>query len=123
MKLRINNNNSIRLRLSQSDISRLNEAGCVSVTLQVGSGRFTYQLKRADISAIDADLTDNRLAVTIPDTLARRWADSEEVGFDATLASGDTPLYILIEKDFQCLMPRKEDESDLYINPKATTHE
>ncbi len=56
---------------------------------------------------------------SLPKALAKTWVETEEVGFEANqpLENGES-LYILVEKDFQCLTARpNEDESDNYAHP------
>jgi hypothetical protein len=50
----------------------------------------------------------------------QQWAESEQVSIrsDKLLDDGEE-LRILIEKDFQCLAPREEDESDMFPHPDA----
>ncbi|MDG2455745.1 MAG: hypothetical protein P8N47_08050 [Bacteroidia bacterium] len=45
------------------------------------------------------------------------WDTDERVGFDHTVNG----LFILLEKDWQCLKPRDhEDESNLYQHPASS---
>lgn len=49
----------------------------------------------------------------MPETMAESWATTDKVGFEETTDS----LYLLIEKDFQCLDNVIEDQSDNFPNP------
>ena len=50
----------------------------------------------------------------VPIEIANQWTDSEEI----SLEGNDGELRLLIEKDFVCLKPRKdEDESDNFPHP------
>jgi hypothetical protein len=67
--------------------------------------------------ALTADIVDSQITVYVPSAITEKWDIDERVGFDAHDTSG---LYILVEKDFQCLKPRPhEDESGLFPNPQA----
>lgn len=115
MKIRIYDNR-MRLRLSKSEVSQLVQKGEVSAQCQIIGGTLDYKLIRGQYSAIKASFENNTISVFIPDSLTLNWDQDERVGFDGTDTNG---LYILIEKDFQCLSPRDEDEGDLYLNPEA----
>ena len=50
----------------------------------------------------------------------KEWVKTDLEGFDAIMDNGtEEGLYVLVEKDWQCLTPRDEDESDLFPNPNA----
>lgn len=122
MKLRIRGN-SVRLRLTQSEVAALAAEGEVSERTAFGGGSdFSYALSadpRAD--RVQAALVGGRLSVTLPAAVAAEWAASERVGIEAEQPgdAGET-LRILIEKDFACLAERPgEDDSDAYPHPEA----
>ena len=121
MKLRIRDN-SIRLRLSQTEVTTIRTEGIVGgrVTF-AGGARLIYCLESSP-ACVDAGVqfTDGEISVRLPEARVIAWADSDEVSIEATqtLDDGDH-LTILIEKDFACLAPREgEDESDLYPHPQ-----
>lgn len=66
-----------------------------------------------------AQLESNRLRVEAPAEQLIAWANGDAVSLETSLDLGQRgPLRILIEKDFQCLSERNdEDESDLFPNP------
>ncbi len=116
MKIRISNN-SIRLRLSQSEVTGFVDSGEVNTTCQFTNNILTYKVIHANYESISADFADDMIIVSVPSSLVRHWDTDERIGFDFTDKNG---LYILIEKDFQCLKPRHhEDESGLYPNPQS----
>ena len=123
MKIRIKDN-SIRLRLTQKEVERFGETGLALATTQFTAGNsFTYALQSSSTTeAIDATFERNRITIHVPKTIAKQWTSTEEVGFEAMVDNNtDTGLYLLVEKDFACLMPRThEDETDNYPNPQAT---
>ena len=115
MKLRISGN-SIRLRLSMSEARVLVQNGKVHASCHIGGSMLTYQISQSiDETGITASFLANIIEVTIPKKWLENWDNDERVGFEGSDANG---LYLLIEKDFQCMKPRQhEDESDLYLNP------
>lgn len=122
MKLRIKGN-SIRLRLTRSEVARFGETGQVAETISFGTlptQQLTYQLVRnADIIALAADFTENCITVQMPAQLAQSWIDTDVVGFEAAMPlPGNDSLFILIEKDFACIDAHpREDQHDNYTNP------
>jgi hypothetical protein len=125
MKLRINNN-SIRLRLTQSEVEEIGKGIAVCQTLNLYANKelnFGYSLIPLSKSeVINAQYTSNKLVITVPKSLATTWAGTDQVTL-RHVQDKDTKseVLILIEKDFQCLHKRPdEDESNNFPNPKAT---
>lgn len=121
MKLRILDN-SLRLRLSQSEVRTLAEQGRIEAhTHFPGGAVLQYSLEgRAELTTVEASLTGQEILVQLPSTMVKDWADSNTISLRANneLPGGET-LSILIEKDFKCLTDRPhEDESDLFPHPK-----
>ena len=115
MKIRINGNR-LRLRLAKTEVSHLVANREVSDHCQIGVNTLTYKILSGDYPTLDAAFSDQIITVFVPNALTEKWDENDRVGFDGHDANG---LYILVEKDFQCLSPREEDESDLYPNPVA----
>jgi len=119
MKLRIENS-SIRLRLTQTDVSRFAEFGSISaVTPFGGGGTLTYSLQSSDTAgAVTASFEDARIAVIVPDAMAHHWASTGDVSIQAEQETGGDVLQILIEKDFQCLHGENaRRNADAYPHP------
>lgn len=120
MKIRILDN-SIRLRLSQTEVQHLSEKGKVEAQTQFGlapNASLIYSLEKKETPAIHAAFSDNRIQIFLPNQMATDWATSDEVGLEDDMPLGDgIALHILVEKDFKCLTERSEDESDLFPNP------
>lgn len=121
MKLRIHNN-SIRLRLSQGEVKNVGDGKPVEEVLNLNKAEsFGYRLALStEADTMTASFSRNRLVITIPATLGKTWAATEQVSLryiqDEHSASA---TLILIEKDFQCLHKRPdEDESDNFPNPQ-----
>lgn len=116
MKLRIQGN-SIRFRLTQTEVSNLGEGiDCKSKLAFPRGNSLVYGLT-VD-SEMSSYFSENEITVSLPLNEVRAWATSDQVGIkgDLNLENGDK-LSILVEKDFQCLTERAEDESDLFPNP------
>lgn len=122
LKLRIRDN-SIRLRLSQTEVESVNANGLVRGRVPfAGSNSFDYVLESSPATVRpEAHISNNVLTVRIPQLDIKQWAESEQVSIasDQVLDGGEQ-LKILIEKDFACLAPREgEDESDMFPHPDA----
>ena len=124
MKLRTTRN-SIRLRLSQTDVKSFIETGFIEETVQIGpqtENAISYRVERSEPAvATTANYLDNRLTILVPGTAADNWSTSEDVGIEAIQPTGNGgELSILIEKDFACLTPRSDnDDKDAFPNPGA----
>jgi hypothetical protein len=120
VKLRIRDN-SIRLRLTQTETVTLKDAGIVAARTRFPGGRsLEYAVESSPASVTPAvHFSENRLVVRLPETVVLAWAASDQVSMhgEQRLEDGDV-VSILVEKDFQCLAPREgEDESDMFPHP------
>lgn len=120
MKLRIKGN-SIRIRLSKSEVGYFGGTGYLAEKTEFGSSELVYALQsKSDISEITANFEGNTLTVNIPELLCKDWVETDKVGLENKLDIGmGKQLLILIEKDFVCLDNTLEDQSDNYPNPNA----
>ena len=122
MKIRIKGN-SVRLRLTKTEVARFCELGFCTAETNFGKSIFRYSVKSdTDAKAISARYAANEITVIIPASELLNWQHDERVGFyhELKFPDGDS-LLIQVEKDFECLEFRGEDESDNYPNPKAQT--
>jgi hypothetical protein len=122
VKLRILDD-SIRLRLSQSDVRQVEETGLVEGRTHFPGGAvFTYALQVLDPGPAAAAYSADRLVVSLPQTEIVQWANDDaavSIQSEIELPDGDS-LRLLVEKDFQCLTERPdEDQSDLFTNPQT----
>ncbi len=120
MKLRIKGN-SIRLRLSQSEVISFSKTGYLEEKTDFGHASLYYALK-AEPSEIhlSANFSHNKVTVLVSTELAKSWANSDRVGLENKLDIGHgKQLFLLLEKDFVCLDNTLEDQSDNFPNPKA----
>jgi len=120
MKLRILAD-SLRLRLSQSDVRTFSDTGRVEEVIHFGaSAQMTYALVHADtVTSLEATFTDAEITVRMPSAMARGWADTEEITIKGEQPVGEgTQLALLIEKDFKCAIPRPgEEDYDGFEHP------
>ena len=121
MKLRLLDD-SIRLRLSRSEVVAAHEHGVVESQTRFADGsKFTYALEAAKgAKAPSAVYTRDRMVVTLPAREVSAWAnDDDAVSLRGEVRLPDgAVLKLLVEKDFKCVSPRgdDEDQSDLFQN-------
>ena len=124
MKLRIRDN-SIRIRLTQTEVDQLSKQGLVSATTAFpGGGRFGYALESSPASVTaEAFFAASTITVRVPESDVLAWSSSSQVSMSGSLQLDDgQTLELLVEKDFACLAPREgEDESDMFPHPSAET--
>lgn len=121
MKIRIRGN-SLRFRLAKSEVDELCTKGRVEETTKFGDKIFVYRvIMNAEHEFQHATFQDSTMTLYVPESQFKDWHLNEVVGFEHKISdNSDKGLQLLIEKDFTCLTPRGEDESDHYPNPKAT---
>ncbi|MEI7472211.1 MAG: hypothetical protein WCJ85_08125 [Chitinophagaceae bacterium] len=119
MKIRIKGN-SVRLRLTKTDIANFGINGIVTeITEFAGGAMFSYSIqKKEGIEHLEASYINNTVIVWVPIPISVEWVASEVIGFNNKSSVRDKKdLFILIEKDFVCLDHSFEDQSDNYPNP------
>lgn len=123
MKLRTNKN-SIRLRLSQKEVADFQQFGyveeCVNFS-DLNSDCLRYSLIQADHEQVSVTYINNHIRIYVPLAIASKWFADDQIGFDARIQlKGEAYLFVLVEKDYQCLVERpNEDESNNFPNPNA----
>lgn len=122
MKIRIRGN-TVRLRLSKSEVTDFGERGYIEEKTSFGNAALTYALQTTTHCDMTADFKDGKITIYLPEEKAKEWVTTNKVGYDANMDLGDgNELYILLEKDFQCLDNSIEDQSDNYENPLAAQY-
>lgn len=121
MKLRLLDD-SIRMRLSRSEVAAAAEHGIVEGQTRFPDGTvFTFALEAlANGSDANAACAKERMVVRLPAPEIAAWAnDDTAVSLRGELALPDAgALTLLVEKDFECITPREgEDQSDMFPNP------
>jgi hypothetical protein len=113
MKLRFHGN-SLRLRLSQSEVARLAETGKVEETITFAPEvNLSYSIETRPSGAVAATLEGSHIRVLLPADLSKTWIESGQTGIEG----GTESLRVLIEKDFQCLH-HGSDDADAFPNPQ-----
>ena len=115
MKLRIRGN-SLRLRLTQTEVAELVRAGRVENRTQLGHDPALAFVLRLQLSAFrlvpGVEFDGTRLTVSLPEAQSKSWARGNKVGIYSEEPWG---LKLSVEKDFQCLDQRpNEDDSDAF---------
>ena len=122
MKLRIRGN-SLRLRLTQSEVQAMGEVGQVEEKIEFPTSEpLVYRLQKTKAgNPITAAFKDGNITVLVPGDTIDHWVNTDEVGMETHHPLNDeNSLRILIEKDFACLKPREdEDDSDAFSNPES----
>ncbi|MDQ2864118.1 MAG: hypothetical protein M3R50_10835 [Bacteroidota bacterium] len=118
MKIRIRDN-SLRIRLSKSEVELFNEEGYLQAQTDFGSNIFYYAVKRTDEESMSAEFIDAHLTLFIPQPLLEKWASTNLVGLEYSLPTNNgSHLHLLLEKDFKCIdAVVTEDQSDYFENP------
>lgn len=115
MKLRIRGN-TIRVRLSQSEVSAFGEHGFIEEITDFGHGQIlVLALTSAANVHPAATFINGTIEIKIPQDIVKSWAESDEV----SIAAQTETLKLLIEKDFKCLTPRDgDDDHDTFPHPR-----
>jgi hypothetical protein len=123
VKLRIKGN-SLRLRVSRSEVARLLTGERVEETIHFApqkTARLTYTLEQ-QLSGVapTVQYTDGNITVRIPADQAIPWCLTDQVGIVESISLGTMgSLDLVIEKDFACLDRSDEDNQDTFANPNA----
>jgi hypothetical protein len=119
MKLRILGN-SIRLRLSRSEMEHFAATGRIIETVEFGSDSdFTYSLTTGE--SLSATHHTSGIQIVIPHHLAHDWTGTDRVSVAGEMAlNGGRTLQILLEKDFKCIHKSSHANEDAYPNPLSS---
>ncbi|RLJ31535.1 hypothetical protein CLU97_0961 [Chryseobacterium sp. 7] len=112
MKIRIKDN-SLRFRLTQSEVAKLGEDGAVSSFTEFVNRPFIYSIEKTGEEELSAEFIDNRIVLRMPEIMITEWTSTDRVGFEGQTGN----IKLLIEKDFVCIDNTLEDQSDNYPNP------
>ncbi len=121
MKLRITSN-SLRLRISKSDLARFMQSGRIEETIRFtadAAAKFSFGLEKSDtLRTILIRYQPQAVTVLIPASEARDWADGNQVGIYGDVGIGASRLAVIVEKDFACLDGTDRDNLDTFPNPQ-----
>jgi hypothetical protein len=119
MKLRVRHN-SIRFRLTQSDVGSLRTSGrCRETILFPGGSSLEYVLLACNAEELSVTFSGGIVSIAVPAHQLTDWHSSDQVGISSGVeVQPGKRLEVLIEKDFRCLDPLvAEDQSDAFENP------
>ena len=124
MKLRIDGN-SIRLRLSKSEVAHFAATGHIEDAVEFGPlSKFSYTVTAVEESTLNSSYNPSGIQVKVPRDLAQDWAQTDRVAIAGEQPiENDRTLQILVEKDFQCLHKGTDANVDAYPNPQAAMSE
>ena len=112
MKIRIKDN-TVRFRLTQSEVAKLGEDGIISSFTEFVDRPFIYAIERTEDTELSAVFIENRIVLQMPALMITEWISTDRVGFEGQTGK----IKLLIEKDFVCIDNTLEDQSDNYPNP------
>lgn len=121
MKLRITSN-SLRLRVSQSDLARFMQSGQIEETIHFAAdaaAQLSYALEQSDTAReISLVYQPQSVTVSIPRAAALDWAGGNRIGIYGDVDVGIYKLAVTVEKDFACLDGTDRENSDTFPNPQ-----
>ena len=125
MKLRLRGN-TLRLRLSRSEVRLLGDGKSVSEGTQFpGGSELVYSLNVTDSIAHLDQLNEGtvfRIDMYVPAEITKQWACSSAVSLFGDKPLRLSPLEVLIEKDFACLNLEgaAAGDQDSFPNPNSS---
>lgn len=121
MKIRIKGN-SVRIRLTKSEVSSLAATGYLEEQTKFANGSFIYCLQSSEaVDVLSATFNNNKITVMAPASFVKEWPQNEIIGINSNMPINENEtLYLLLEKDFVCLDETTEDQSDNFENPNKT---
>lgn len=119
MKIRIKGN-SIRYRLTKSEVETLAKTGYYKEETNFGEKTFAYAIKaNGETQELDVSFNKHTITLYMNKSKSLEWPNNGIVGYSSEI---ETPhgqiLSLLLEKDFVCMDGTNEDQSDNYPNPK-----
>lgn len=121
MKLRFREN-SMRLRVLQSEVKTLSEKGFISERITFSpTQKLIYRIEFSDAeNDISARFEDEKIVVRISAEKGRNWIETDSVGLEKEQRIDDeNSLKIVVEKDFVCVeRPFDKDNADAFPHPE-----
>jgi len=123
VKLRLKGN-SIRLRVTRSELARLQAGERIQETIRFSAdpnARLAYVLEISSHSQpVTVAFVAQQIVVSVSQDQLTSWSGEHQVGIYASLPVDETTvLEVSIEKDFACLDLSDEDNADTFANPLA----
>jgi hypothetical protein len=122
MKLRLRGN-SIRLRLTQTEVGILAAGAQVTDSTGLGPDRFLeFGVRPSTNERIEISATAHGFYVLVPQKTLSHWAAGDDEGFEADVRISDSETTrVTVQKDYACLKPRGEEDHDSFANPDSET--
>ncbi len=123
MKIRIKGN-SVRFRLTKTEVNSLCERGIAREKTAFNESNFIYAVKVSDkYDNLHASFLNLGIILFLPKEILSDWHLNRKVGFYHTQTIEDgQKLELILEKDFVCMDKTVEDQSDNYPNPKIANN-
>ena len=122
MKLRIKGN-SLRLRISRSELATLVKYGSIEETIYFAAApeaKLTYVLRHMPTAVtLHFEYLPQRVTVVVSTEAVQLWSSSDQVGIYGSSETSAGPLEIAVEKDFACLDGENPADDDAFPNPNA----
>jgi hypothetical protein len=121
VKIRIQGN-SIRARLSRSEVAQLGQRFPVQQQTMFSTGSILVCIvsPEKDSKAVSASFEGTTITISLPLGEVAAWANSDQVAIEGELPIDDrNSLRLLVEKDFECLHARTDEADDAFPNPRA----
>ena len=119
MKIRLLNN-TLRIRISQSEVSNLQSRRKVESKTEFPGGTLSYEVN-GNTNEWDLGFKDNIIRLNIPKDQLDYFTSPQVITLKRNFHIDDgSSIKVTFEKDFKCLIEREdEDESDLFLNPRS----
>jgi Family of unknown function (DUF7009) len=111
------------MRVSRSELDRIAAGKAVTEAVSFPSGsRLVYGVAIEQRADVGVRFANEELMILLPEAAVRRWLDEHEVAIrGAHILDNGEQLSLLVEKDYECLTPSAEDQSDLFPNPTGAS--
>jgi hypothetical protein len=120
MKVRIAGN-KIRFRLRKQEVATLQESGVLTEVLEFGTApqdALVFSVQLSDSTEARIDFNAGKTTLLLPRIVAEELSQTDRIGFDYNIMTEKgKDVYVLIEKDFNCLDGSDADNEDTYANP------
>jgi hypothetical protein len=115
MKLRLMGN-TVRLRMSQSEVETLTETGIVEESADFVPNPLVYMIHASkDRGQIEVSFLNGWITISVPEKATKEWAAGSEVGMKGSFRG----VSVLIEKDWSCLHGDESEDQDRFPRPNA----
>jgi len=121
MKIRIKGN-SVRFRLTKTEVGTFCKTGLFEEQTDFGETLFKYRLKAIpQEELLNISFENNTITLYANEEEVKGWHKTSRISFEYSVKKNkSTAMLLLLEKDFVCMDATVEDQSDNYPNPKDT---